>query len=288
MMIHPDILAAEAAYAPLAPFYDAFTDHPGYARWVRELAALAEQHGARRGAALDVACGTGKSIVPLLELGYAVTGVDAVGAMLARAEAKLGGRVRLHHADMAALPVLGAFDLVTCLNDALNHLSTTARLTAALGAMAANLRPGGVLVFDTNTPVTYTSFFAGTRTIGALTWAGDGFDARTASATATLTLADGHAVPQVQHHHEPAAVAGAVRAAGLALLACHGQHDDGRRDLLLDPTVHTKVVWVCRRPDPANEEEEVTREGPEDQEGGDPAARLHQGRLTGRSAKGRG
>ncbi|HWT94489.1 MAG TPA: class I SAM-dependent methyltransferase [Solirubrobacteraceae bacterium] len=248
---------------------------------------LAQAHGAGGGSALDVACGTGNSIAPLLELGYEVTGVDAVASMLDQARAKFGDRVPLHRADMAELPVLGAFDLVTCLNDPVNHLSTAARLTRALAAMAANLRPGGILVFDTNTPVTYRSFFApGTRTVpagdGTLTWAGGGFAA--GSATATIVLPGGATAPQLQHHHEPAAVARAVRAAGLVLRAVKGQHDDGRRDPDLDPAVHTKAVWVCRRPGPTIQEE-VRDEGQEEPEGGGPAARLHEGHLSGGPAR---
>lgn len=290
MMIHPDILAAEAAYGHVAPFYDAFTAHPGYAGWVRGLADLARAHGAHGARALDVACGTGKSIAPLLGLGFDVTGVDAVDAMLAHARAKLGDRVALHRADMAALPVLGAFDLVTCLNDAVNHLSTAERLTAALAAMAANLRPGGVLVFDTNTPVTYHGFFAGTRSVDAggarVTWVGRGFDARTATATATMTLPGGVTAPHVQHHHAPAAVARAVRAAGLRVAACLGQHDDGRRDPVLDPAVHTKAMWVCLHSGHADAEG-VRDEGQEDQEGGRPRARHDEGRLSDRPGRAR-
>ena len=52
--------------------------------------------------------------------------------MVAIAAAKAGGRARCSVADMCALPVLGAFDLVTVLGDALNHLPD-------LGAVGAGL-----------------------------------------------------------------------------------------------------------------------------------------------------
>jgi SAM-dependent methyltransferase len=71
---------------------------------------------------LDVACGTGKSFRPLLRRGYEVTGCDISPPMLEQAPAGAPG-VRLVPADMRALPDLGAFDLVTCLDDALNYLA---------------------------------------------------------------------------------------------------------------------------------------------------------------------
>lgn len=117
-------------------------------RW---LAGLAERLRPRRAGAkaLDVACGGGRNALFLAELGYAVDAWDVseVGVGILRAE--LARRVArsaplpVHPArvdlDEATLPT-AAYDLV------LNTFYLERRL---LPALAAALRPGGLLVFET-------------------------------------------------------------------------------------------------------------------------------------------
>jgi SAM-dependent methyltransferase len=109
-----------------------------------------------------VACGTGKSFMPLVRRGYEVTACDISPGMVELARAKLppDAADRVVVADMRALPWRGAFDLVTCLDDAVNYLLTDGDLQAALRGMSAALRPGGVAVFDVNSLRTYRETFA--------------------------------------------------------------------------------------------------------------------------------
>jgi SAM-dependent methyltransferase len=137
-------------YDVLAPAYDALTHDYDYDRWLAAIERIARGHGLSGRRVLDVACGTGKSFLPLLRAGYSVTGCDISHAMLDRAAAKAPG-VPLHQADMRELPAFGEFDLVTCLDDALNHLLTREELTAALRGIRANLAPDGIAVWDVNT-----------------------------------------------------------------------------------------------------------------------------------------
>ena len=132
---------AEAAYEAIAPVYDDFTAHHDYRLWVGTLLELAGTYGLSGDTALDVACGTGKSFMPLLERGWKVTACDISAAMVELARSKVGDAVRLEVADMRELPVYGSFDLVCCLDDAVNYLLTAAELEQALGGMAANLAP---------------------------------------------------------------------------------------------------------------------------------------------------
>src|SRR6185369_2545917 len=108
---------ARVAYDAFARDYDDFTAHHDYEAWMTDLEAFALDAGLRGMRLLDVACGTGKSFGPLLERGYAVTACDLSPAMLALASAKAGGRAELSVQDMRALPALGTFDLITCLDD---------------------------------------------------------------------------------------------------------------------------------------------------------------------------
>src|SRR4051812_41635818 len=113
---------ARATYDAFAEHYDLFTAHHDYDDWTATIEALARTHGLRGRRLLDVACGTGKSFLPFAPRGYGVTACDIPDAMVAAAARKARGGVRLAIHDMGDLPRLGAFDLVTCLDDAFNYL----------------------------------------------------------------------------------------------------------------------------------------------------------------------
>src|SRR5215208_525960 len=153
--------AARGAYDALAPKYDLLTAGYAHESWLAAIEALADEHGLSGRRVLDVACGTGKSFLPLLRRGYEVTACDLSPSMLERARAKAPD-VELVEADMRALPALGAFDLVTCLDDALNYLQAGGELLAALRGMRRNLAPAGLAVWDVNTEAMYRGPFART------------------------------------------------------------------------------------------------------------------------------
>src|SRR3954453_22182152 len=159
---------ALAAYDGLAAHYDALTEGHDYERWIDALERLAIAHGFAGRRVLDVACGTGKSFVPMLDRGYEVVACDLSPEMVSRAREKAAGRsARVLVADMRVLPRLGAFGLLTCLDDAVNYLASEGELRAALEGFARNLRPGGLAIFDANTLGTYRSRFGGDEAVEA-------------------------------------------------------------------------------------------------------------------------
>src|ERR1700754_5001225 len=171
---------ARRAYDAFAADYDLFTAHHRYDEWTQTLEDRAKQAGLDGNRLLDVACGTGKSFVPFLHRGYDVTACDVSPAMLELAAQKAQGRARVLEADMRRLPVLGSFDLVTCLDDAVNYLLTERELAATFAGLHRNLAPEGVLVFDSNTLLAYRTFFARTTVVAepgrVLVWEGRGSD----------------------------------------------------------------------------------------------------------------
>ncbi len=248
------------AYDSLAFAYDALTADYGHEEWVPALESLAQAHGLRGQRLLDVACGTGKSFLPLLERGYTVTGCDASGQMLALARAKAPAAY-LVDADMRQLPPLGRFDLVTCLDDALNYLLSASELTGALRGIASNLDDHGIAVWDLNTLAMYRGAFA----TDSLTEAGELFLAWEGETPPDLPSGGfAHATVHVfsrgedgtwqrtasrhQQRHWPAeVVALAAARAGLLLLAIRGQRRGGVIESECDELVHTKSVYVARR-----------------------------------------
>src|SRR4051794_25215648 len=251
---------ARAAYNGFAPFYDRFTADHDYGQWTSDLEALAQAAGLRGHRLLDVACGSGKSFLPLLDRGYDVVACDISPAMAALAAEKARGRARIEVHDMRALPRLGEFDLVLCLDDAVNYLLDGAELAAALAGMAANLAPGGVLVFDANCLQTYRGPFAAIRVLPSddlvIVWRGDTpADLRpggqATARTQVLECADDGAwTEMVQHHlqrhHPERTVRDAARAAGLRIVATYGMHPDGSFEEGFDELECSKVVYVTQ------------------------------------------
>jgi SAM-dependent methyltransferase len=251
---------AETAYEQIAPVYDDFTAHHNYREWIDDLLRLGSAHGLRGDTVLDVGCGTGKGFMPLLDLGWQVTGVDISPSMVELARAKAGPEVRIEVADMRELPAYGSFDLVLCLDDAINYLHSAAELEQALRGMAANLAPGGVLIFDSNTLTTYRTFFAervvveshGRRLIWQGHTGGHVEPGQISEATFEVEpLAPGtdRRVPPETHrqrHHPEAELRAALAAAGLEVAGVYGCTTDGVPHQPVDEDTHTKSIYVTR------------------------------------------
>ena len=142
---------ALAAYEALAEGYDVLTAGYSYERWLEQIEAMALERGVRGRAVLDVACGSGHSFLPLLRRGWEVTACDLSPAMVRLAAEAAGEAASVFVADMRSLGAIGAFDLVTCLDDAVNYLLEEDELVDAFAGMRRNLAPGGVAVWDVNT-----------------------------------------------------------------------------------------------------------------------------------------
>src|ERR687895_209049 len=112
-MTAPPAVTTSEEYDAFAPYYDAFTAGSDYEAWTRHVLELAHRLGLRGTSLLDLACGTGKSFVPFLRRGFAVTGCDVSPGMLAEARRKAPGAA-LVRADLRELGSIGRFDLVTC------------------------------------------------------------------------------------------------------------------------------------------------------------------------------
>ena len=247
----------------MAPYYDAFSAHHDYELWLANLLPAAERFGLRGRRLLDVACGTGKSFLPLLDSDWQITAVDASRGMLEQARRKTGGRVRLQVADMRELPTLGCFDLVWALGDALNYLLSDEQLDSALSGLRRNLAPDGLLLFDLNTLLTYRTFYAETSVKEQegkrLTWHGqtttDPAPGVLAQATFEVKEIGANGVAPLcvsvhrQRHYPAESVTAALDRAGLQCLAVFGQHFDARLHQPLDETRHTKGVFIARSRD---------------------------------------
>ena len=76
---------------------------------------------------------------------------------------KAGARAQLLERDITRLGTLGEFDVVLCVNDVVNYVLDRDGVRRVLSGAAANLAPGGALVFDANTLRTFRVTFATSR-----------------------------------------------------------------------------------------------------------------------------
>ncbi len=110
-----------------------------------------------RGAApiLDLACGTGRLMVPLLRDGHTVVGLDRSAPMLARAAWRLArlsparrARALLLRADLRSFALRGRFGLAVSAFHSVQHLIDDRELLACFRAVKAALLPDGWFAFD--------------------------------------------------------------------------------------------------------------------------------------------
>ena len=250
-----DALAREA-YETLAPFYDEFTSDFAHEVWLSELESWAREEGLRGRRLLDVGCGTGKSFAPMIAKGYDVSACDISPGMLrlARQKADAGADIRV--ADMRCLPWVDRFDLLTCLDDGINHLLTHGDLGRTLESMVRALKPGGLAVFDANTLNTYRSTFAQEfevfRDDVRFLWRGSETRLFARAGTARATLQVFHGVrtfrsEHVERHWPIEVIDEACRAAGFASAIFRGQVTGARLVDEPDELRHSKFLCLAQK-----------------------------------------
>lgn len=107
------------------------------------------------GAALELGCGNGRILLPLLESGFAITGVDASAGMLEvlRRKAAARGLVpRVVRMDTRALAFDAAFGVVLCPYSLVTYHATDDDVARLLSGARRALLPGGSLIVDAFVP----------------------------------------------------------------------------------------------------------------------------------------
>ncbi len=146
-------------YTASAAIYDHMMREVDYKSWAKYLIMLMKLTGKkwRRSETLgerlcDYACGTGNISFIMSRLGYDVTGVDGSQEMLQAAEAKLArkkkDKPRFIYHDMTTYSLPGAYDRAICVYDSINYLSDVDAVSRFFKGVYANLKAGGVFVFD--------------------------------------------------------------------------------------------------------------------------------------------
>ncbi len=117
-----------------------------------EVGFLADLAGAG-GRALELAIGTGRVALPLVERGVEVAGIDLSSAMVEQLRAKPGGAdLEVAIGDFTSTRLDGVFDLAYLVFNTIGNVASQEAQVATFENAARHLRPGGCFVVETGVP----------------------------------------------------------------------------------------------------------------------------------------
>ena len=153
-------------YAALAPVYDRLNRDVDYAAWAAFVTENFRRFSALPGEPsllLDLGCGTGSMTLALAEEGYDMTGLDLSVEMLSEADSRAreaGKNILFLQGDMTDFELYGTVDGIVCCLDGINHLTDRESLRACFFMVSRYLNPGGLFLFDVNTPYKFKTQYA--------------------------------------------------------------------------------------------------------------------------------
>lgn len=149
-------------YDLIAPFYD--IEHDRFSEDLDMYRNYAELSG---GKILELACGTGRVLLPLAQEGYELTGVDSSEKMLQIArqrlqEKRLDSHCQLVKQDMRTLKLAQKYRLAFVALGSFGHMTTRKDQQSTLAAIRAHLSPGATLILDiSNSDARYMESLSG-------------------------------------------------------------------------------------------------------------------------------
>ena len=143
------------AYKNLAASYDRLTNDVDYEATVEFYMEILRREGITPRTVVDLACGTGSVTEILARKGYRVTGVDMSEEMLTEAAMKT---MDMEQPPMYSCQLLQnlrlprGVDMAVCALDSLDYILDPADCKEAIRRVYKALNPGGIFIFDVNTP----------------------------------------------------------------------------------------------------------------------------------------
>ncbi len=135
-----------------ASFYDALyrdKDYEAECDFLEDVFSRYQAHPIR--SVLDLGCGTGGHVMPLVRRGYATLGVDRSAEMIRLANAKAsaaGLAIDYRVGDIRDLDVGCCFDAVISMFAVMGYQCTNEDLAGAIATARRHLEPGGLFTFD--------------------------------------------------------------------------------------------------------------------------------------------
>lgn len=163
------------AYTSFAEVYDLFMDNVPYEEWGQFLADLFQENGIQDGLILDLGCGTGKLTRIMESKGYDMIGIDNSYEMLDMAREQSEETILYLMQDMREFELYGTVKAIYSACDCINYITEEEDLKEVFKLANNYLDPGGIFVFDINSPYKYRELlaentFAETREEGSFIW----------------------------------------------------------------------------------------------------------------------
>lgn len=152
----------KSGYGPLANVYDRLNSDIDYKSWADFIEACFIKFAHNRPEIiLDLGCGTGRMTYEMVSRGYDMIGVDNSTEMLSvaveRREKSENPLFLLQ--DMRSFELYGSVGAVISCLDSINYLTDDGDLHRCLFNVVNYLEPGGVFLFDINTPYKFEHIF---------------------------------------------------------------------------------------------------------------------------------
>lgn len=139
-------------YTTFAQLYDQLFDSEMYENWLKYFQNFKFN---KESNVLDLACGSGRFTVQLLEKGYRVEGFDLSEEMLSIADyhaRNKGLALNLIQGNMLDLSELEKYDVITCFADSLCYLEDIQQIEEVFKQVYEHLLDNGVFLFDVISP----------------------------------------------------------------------------------------------------------------------------------------
>lgn len=185
----------EESYESFAGVYDLFMDNIDYPAWCTYLTGILKEYGIEDGLIAELGCGTGSMTELLAAEGYDMIGIDNSPDMLEVAQEKRvesGLDILYLMQDMREFELYGTVRAVVSICDCMNYILEEEELLEVFCLANNYLDPGGIFVFDMNTPYKYREVIGNTtiaenREEGSFIWENE-FDEETGINVYDLTL----------------------------------------------------------------------------------------------------
>ena len=144
------------AYTDFAELYDLFMEDTPYSEWCEIFCSILKEYDIEDGLVAELGCGTGTMTKLMAERGFDLIGIDSSIEMLEIARAKEERTDILYLLqDMREFELYGTVRSIISVCDSMNYILTEEELKTVFSLVNNYLDPGGIFLFDMNTPYKY-------------------------------------------------------------------------------------------------------------------------------------